>query len=839
LRSTRHRVVKEIPVGKNVTSVALSPDFKWLAAVDRGGAQVALLDASTGTVARTLPLGTHPRAAVWDSANPRWLYVAVEDDDAVTIVDRTRGAVETTIAVGRLPSGVAVSKSRRELYVTHRIDAAVTIVDLAKRAVDKEVPLADEPASDDPKTPHGKPFAFESLAWAADGDTAWLPHELLAPTRPFQFQTTLFPAVSVVDLGAFRAEVTTNPYDPSGIIAGRKNLFDAINVLDTTGTPQVISQPCAAALHPSGSVGWVLACASEDLVVFDAATGIATDLVRDLPGDHPFGLALDDTAQRLFVISDQSHTLLVFDTADGSPVAHTTRRGDPIPLAARDPVDPALRLGLTLFFRANSGKGALATTANDWMACAGCHLDGLVSTNAFFFEALRPADPTKDAQIGHLGLTDVFATAPTPDDPAFDPHDLLVALRDQGGLDGDRTGAHPHDVVDPSAPTADAVAMARALGRVVGRDLPVGPSWLLDTSGKPDDARDGAWCGACHQPEYDAWKKSVHARSADDPMMEFCAGVEKGLRGAAMTKHCAGCHDPVSTRLGDTSLTKKRGITCLGCHDVTRTIRAGGNADLEAQSHTWDVDHYAWAKASLEKLRDPKFCGGCHQQFVPGTGLLPAFSTLSEYEGSGIASRCVDCHMPIEGAVADHRMVGGNLYAGTRIGDAQLIADQRAKLQSFLTLGAARNGNAVDVTVQNRASGHAFPTGVSDIREAWIEVQAVDPGGKVLARIGGPGADGTIPADAARLGTDVASADGTVLLKHELTAATRITFDRRVMPKQSLTVSVPLPATLPAGTATLEAVVFYRNLRTPYYRLAVGDTNALPPETELVRAKVP
>ena len=130
----------------------------------------------------------------------------------------------------------------------------------------------------------------------------WLPQELLAKTHPFEFQETLFPSVDVVDLST-RAEVQTNPNDPNGVIAGRKNLFDAINLLEPTGNPVVLSQPCAAALHPAGLVGYALACASEDLIVFDLTSGTAIDLLRNLPGDHPVGLGLDeDVGQRLFVV---------------------------------------------------------------------------------------------------------------------------------------------------------------------------------------------------------------------------------------------------------------------------------------------------------------------------------------------------------------------------------------------------------------------------------------------------------------------------------------------------------------------------------------------------------
>jgi predicted CXXCH cytochrome family protein len=844
------KVVRETPIGRDIRSIALSPDFKWIAAVDRAGASVTLVDADTGAVVRTVPLGTHPRAAVWDSADPRWLYVAVEDDDAIALVDRSAGVLTTNIPVGRLPSGVAVSRQRREVYVTHRIDARVSIVDLATRALTLDVPLSDEPPDPDPKTPQGKSFAFESLAWAPDGNVAWLPQELLAPTHPFSFQETLFPSIDVVDLSA-RAEVQTDPNDPNGVIAGRKNLFDAINILSPTGNPDVLSQPCAAVLHPAGLVGYALACASEDLMVFDLTSGIAIDLLRNLPGDHPVGLALDATGQRLFVISDQSHTLLTLDTAGGNPVQRTTIYGDPISLVAKDPLDSQTRAGLELFFRANSSKGALATTSNNWISCAGCHLDGFVSTNKFFFEALHPENPKADARIGHGTakdpLKDLFSTVPTPNDSIFNPHDILRALLDQGGLNPDRTGNQQVDLVNASSPPPSAVQMAKQLALVIAGNLPLEPSWLLDTSTGLNAAYDAQWCGQsqCHQAEYQAWSESVHAHSADDPMMQYCAGVEVKLVGAQMSRQCAGCHDPVSARMGDSTLTKKRGITCLGCHDVTRTIRAGGNGDLEAINHDWTTDHKAWATASLVTLRDPRFCGGCHEQFVPGNGLLPAFSTLTEWQNSSYAANlnaptgCIECHMPTNSdAIADHRAAGGNLYMGTRIAQ-DLVSAETAHLKGFASLTATKAGTSVTADVFNFGSGHGFPTGVSDIREAWVEVQALDGNGKLLSRIGGPGTDGLLPKAAARLGAEVATSDGTVLLRHELSEATRLPFDMRVMPQQHLSVTVDLPSSLPSGTSELDAVLFYRNVLTVFYRAALGDPTALPPETELARAKIP
>ena len=901
----RYALVGEIPVGSDIRSVALSPDGEWLAAVDRAGGAVALIDAAARAVIRVIPVGTHPRAAVWDAADPRWLYVALEDDGAVAVIDRTLGVLSQTISVGRLPSGVAVSATRREIYVTHRIDAKVTIVPLSIDAdaglgpmddggndagddagedageggaastapqgplsAPYDVPLAFEVGDGTLTTPHGTPFGFESLAWATDGNTAWIPHELIAPTHPFQFQQVLFPTVSVVDLSQ-RIEVQTDPNDPSGAIAGRKNLFDAINVLDPTGNTEILSQPCAAVFHPNGLAAYVVACASEDLLTFDLTQGIAVDLFRGLPGDHPIGVTLDTAGARAFILADEtedpaspapplhSKSLHVLDIGGGSLLAHAKVVGTPIGLVAKDPIDADTRAGLRFFFRANSSKGTLATTGNFWLSCGGCHLDGFVSTNEAFFEDLIPADTTQDARIGHTGLLDFFSTIPpanAKNDPPFNPHDVLTAFEEQGGLAPDRSGVQRSGQIDPSSPTTDATTMAAQVGKVFSETLPLGPTWLLPDTTKPNVTYDTQWCGQCHPNEYAAWQKSAHAHAGLDPMVRFGAEVEAKNNGNQYPRLCAGCHDPVSSAVGDTSLSSGRGITCLGCHDTERLIQAGGNADLQTTGYDWTVAHKARATAGLATIRDPSFCGGCHQQFVPGTGMV-AIDTLHEWQGSPFAggtggffapdagpdaaaatgpiSRCIDCHAH-EGAngVADHSMPGGNVYMASAITqDPTMAATVTANLQAAVSIAATvRLGDTVVVTVKNKGAGHAFPTGVTDIREPWVELQAVDANGNVVQRYGGPAADGTIPLTAARFGMDIAKADGTLLYLHELSESTKIPFARFVPPLGSVDVSIDAPSDLPPGATQLNAVLLYRNVRTPYYRAATGDTTSTAPE---------
>jgi hypothetical protein len=326
-------------------------------------------------------------------------------------------------------------------------------------------------------------------------------------------------------------------------------------------------------------------------------------------------------------------------------------------------------------------------------------------------------------------------------------------------------------------------------------------------------------------------------------MVGFCVGQEQTLAGPGIGRLCFGCHDPTTARLGETTPTP-RGVTCLGCHDVDSEIRAGGNADLAWVAHDDWVDqrHASRAHASLERLRQPEFCGGCHRQFVPGTGLT-AIGTLDEYQASSFAGTtlCVDCHMTKAGGIADHRFPGGNVYLGRDvIADEKLVNAQMANLAHAVTLTAVRVAGGVQVTVANTGVGHGFPTGVTDIREPWVAVQELDGSGAdagVVATYGGPLDGGLLPANAARLGTDIAAQDGGLLLKHELTEAARVPFDVRVPPGEAQSVFVPLPGSVPAN-ATLEVGLYYHNVRTTFYQRATDDAGAHTADVLVAQARV-
>jgi hypothetical protein len=187
--------------------------------------------------------------------------------------------------------------------------------------------------------------------------------------------------------------------------------------------------------------------------------------------------------------------------------------------------------------------------------------------------------------------------------------------------------------------------------------------------------------------------------------------------------------------------------------------------------------------------------------------------------------------------VADHRFPGGNVYLGQIINDATLVQEQLQNLSSVVQLDAKRVAAGVQVTVTNRGAAHSFPTGVADIREPWVEVQQVASGGdgKAIAHYGGP-IDGLVPLDAARLGSDIGGEDGGILYEHEVGEATRVPFDGRVGAGEARALFVPVPDGIPAGS--LRAVLYYRNVRTTYYRFATGDPAGHAPDVLVAQTQV-
>jgi YVTN family beta-propeller protein len=98
---------------------------------------IALVDPVDGKLLKTVPIGQRPRGVAL-SLDGKQLYVATSDDNTIKIMD-----TDSLKEVGKLPSGedpetFAVSPDGKLMYVSNEDDNEVTVIDIAaKKSRDK------------------------------------------------------------------------------------------------------------------------------------------------------------------------------------------------------------------------------------------------------------------------------------------------------------------------------------------------------------------------------------------------------------------------------------------------------------------------------------------------------------------------------------------------------------------------------------------------------------------------------------------------------------------------------------------------------------------------------
>ncbi len=243
------------------------------------------------------------------------------------------------------------------------------------------------------------------------------------------------------------------------------------------------------------------------------------------------------------------------------------------------------------------------------------------------------------------------------------------------------------------------------------RGSPFAPTYARTSTGgmiNPEVLAHSASCGTagCHEQILDEWEPSAHRFSAMNPPFQ---AVQKNFahdRGAAETRYCAGCHDPISLFAGAKDVSNvdlsapgmQEGSSCVVCHAISE-VDQRGNADYvltpptrylgeNGRGLTKAVSDFlirAYPRQHLADynrpvLRTAEFCGACHKQFIPEAlnrfGATPAQNQFDEWRKSHWAKphdpatdlSCRDCHMrlidhsgdPAAGQTGDVRRTAGD-----------------------------------------------------------------------------------------------------------------------------------------------------------------------------------
>jgi len=310
------------------------------------------------------------------------------------------------------------------------------------------------------------------------------------------------------------------------------------------------------------------------------------------------------------------------------------------------------------------------------------------------------------------------------------------------------------------------------------------------------ELRDVQTCGGCHPDAVAQWRTSAHAfASFNNPLYRVSVERVRDGAGRAASRMCAGCHDvallvegAMDEQVMPEDARAHAAITCQTCHGIVATRRLGNGSytlatrdvTLPGEDRYSIAEHKAQVAPSL--LRSAELCGTCHRSFLDkDTGNAATFFGMDEYTpwsrsafaGShadrvdpGVAPRtCQGCHMAPEpaplgdagakgGKIASHRFLGGHTYLAAMRSDADRLARNQAFLRGVATIDvpavrraggewvfpaegarvSAGDRFSLDVVVRNRQVGHAFPGGVQDAQDTWVDLELRDATGRVLGR---------------------------------------------------------------------------------------------------------
>ena len=338
-------------------SLALANGKVYVAA--QSGNAVLVLDAVSGAVTKRIAVGAEPVSVV-QSQDQKKVFVVNHQSATVQAVDTKSDTITATLAVGEHPWGASISADGSTLYVSHLLlHPGVTSmpVSLASQSF-TALPDLPPDGTGNKLLPNGQVRGAYAVVPRPGSAELWVPHLLLATATPqpaLDFDSTVFPTLSLIENGAFK----------------KRLLFRPASALSFPGQfTDSVSGPRDVAFTPDGQLALVAMAQSEDVMVFDAQTGFETGLVRPTPGALLEGLVVDAAGTRAYVQNRATHDVTVLKLDAG----HASVDGPAIDTLQTDPMPPALRHGLRLFYSANSA--AFPITQDFWVACASCHLEG-------------------------------------------------------------------------------------------------------------------------------------------------------------------------------------------------------------------------------------------------------------------------------------------------------------------------------------------------------------------------------------------------------------------------------------------------------------------------------
>jgi len=394
-------LIAEIPVGIEPVSVNVNPgvsgnDEAWV--TNQISNSVSVVSVSKGIVTDTLYAKVEPSDVVFAQGSA---FVSVARSNMVNVYNASTHALVKSIPLtGEEPRALAVSKDGSTVYVAFALSGNHTTI-----VPDTKAPPQPPPVNPALPTPPqvGLIVDASDAAWTSvikytmpDNDVAAISTTGLAVTKYFPHLGTINLGLAVnpksgnVFVGNTDAlnlvmfETALNGHIVNHQIAsvnpstGQTQIWDLNPGIDYSQLPNpaamatALAMPAAIVFEPTGRYLYIAAFGTDRVAVFDTTAGTVTNFIEIDPQATgaaanpaskrgPRGLALNASANLLYVLNRISNTISIVNTSGNSVTAE-------IPTGSFDPTPVVIR----------NGRGFLydhKLSGNGTAACASCHID--------------------------------------------------------------------------------------------------------------------------------------------------------------------------------------------------------------------------------------------------------------------------------------------------------------------------------------------------------------------------------------------------------------------------------------------------------------------------------
>ena len=403
-------------------------------------------------------------------------------------------------------------------------------------------------------------------------------------------------------------------------------------------------------------------------------------------------------------------------------------------------------------------------------------------------------------------------------------------------------------------------------------------------------------CEGCHSDIYEQWKGSMHSNAYTDPIWRAATKlfIKDAKTEGELTemKTCVKCHTPLGFRAGlitspsedyeKLAALPAEGIFCNWCHNINEVkhlgdaayeVAAGGGEDdpstMLGPFKDAESPYHPTKYSELHTKSD--FCGLCHNVSHAANN-LPIEQTYNEWKDSpyntgdpATTVNCQDCHMrqrpgipatgkterpdnpgvacdsgPERKHIWTHYFVGGNSVVTKLLGSdlhSKMAVErlQNAADLEFIKCGPFKKETLshIKIKVINSGAGHYLPTGLTEVRQMWLDLKVTDAKGNVLLRSGDLDEKGDIDKKAVIFHTKLGNEKGEPVINVAL--ADRILYDHRVPPKgfQIENYSFYIPDSA-ASPIKIKATLKYRSASQALANILLGKDAPKMPVVDMV-----